>query len=649
MRTRTMGRFLWILGLIWLPLQAEMPQITPYDVRNNLKKIMSAHFSYKTMSPKIMERAIENYIEELDPSKTYFLQEDLQAWLEPSPELLDQAIADFKAQKYPLFEEIHSKFLKALERRTFLEEKVNATSIEPAKKTSLVSNKLDWVKNQEELFDRLKHIRSLQLYVYNKFSEESQKKFFQRIEKQRKGREEKILGKTPDERQKWILVHVLKAMSSALDANTCYLTPDETRNFMSQLQQKIFGIGAVFRDNLNGFSVLRLIENSPASKELKLNDLIISVDDEPVIGLDIAEVAEKIRGEKGTKVKLTLLRDHPEQENKQEKLEILITRGEIVLEETRVESVYEPFGGENLVTLKLSSFYHDKNYSSSKDIRKNLEELKKEHKISGVILDLRNNAGGLLSEGVAVAGLFMDYGIVVSLKDENGKISHFRNTEPSKVWDGPLLILTNKASASAAEVVAQCLQDYGRALVIGDTRTFGKGTYQTFSLTHADPKKVNPKGEFKITRGKYYTVSGKSPQLIGVKADIEIPSLLIKAEVGEEFHKYPIENDSIEPRYEDALADLNLFHRMELLSTYQANQQKKLTDLEKFLPFLKKNSEERIKKNLLYQKALSDLEEQKFESEWVRAFELSDLQWIEAKNILKDLLTFEQKEALLAS
>ena len=410
---------------------------------------------------------------------------------------------------------------------------------------------------------------------------------------------------------------------------------------MVQVQQRLFGIGAQLRDNLNGFTIVRLLDGGPASigNKLKINDRIIAVNREPVVGMDITEAVELIRGEKGTPVLLTILRNsNEENEQKLDKLDLEITRGEVVLEEIRLETNIEPYADGVIANLRLFSFYQDPKSSSASDIKKAIERLKSEYKLKGVVLDLRNNSGGLLPQAVAVTGLFITKGIVVSIKDSSARVQHLRDTDGKLVWDGPLMVLTNRASASAAEIVAQTLQDYGRALVIGDKHSFGKGTFQTFTLDAWNTGKVNPRGEYKVTRGRYYTVSGKSPQLVGVQADIIVPGILSELDIGEEFSKFPLENDSIEPHFEDDLADIPLIHRNQAGRLYKHNLQPILTTYTQYQDILKKNSEKRIKENKNYQNFLKEIEKKHYDAEPIEIFGQSDLQLTEANNIMKDLI-----------
>ena len=188
------------------------------------------------------------------------------------------------------------------------------------------------------------------------------------------------------------------------------------------------------------------------------------------------------------------------------KIDATILRGEVILKSTRYASNYIPYGNGGIAYLKLMSFYEDTESSSAGNLKNALAKLKAEYNIEGVVLDLRYNSGGLLTQAVAVAGLFISKGVVVSIKDNKGNVEHLRHLEGSTEWDGPLLILENRTTASAAEIVTGTLQDYGRAIVIGDKHAYGKGTYQTFTLNPIQKPVMNPFGEFTVTDGFYYPI-----------------------------------------------------------------------------------------------------------------------------------------------
>lgn len=631
-------------------LEAKPPQLTPRDTRVKIDEILKAHVSHQALTEEIVGRAIQNYIDELDPGKTYFLEADIKQWTSPSQEFLAQALEGYKKEDFSIFEAIHVMMLSAVERRNALEKEIEKAPVVKNVQPSEFKD-LKWATTRDELADRLIRIKSLQLQTAEKISPDAQDQFFQRITKRRLNREGELCGGNAGERKQITLSYVLKATSSALDSQTLYFTPSEASQFMIQVQQRLFGIGAQLRDDLNGFTIVRIVEGSPAaqSTKLKVGDKIVAVDKEPVVGMDIVEAVELIRGPQGSAVNLTVLRETKEGEaTKEEKIQIEIVRGEIVLQESRLETTYEPYGDGILAVLHLYSFYQDGNSSSASDLAAAIEKLKKDHRINGIILDLRNNAGGLLPQAVAVTGLFIDKGVVVSVKDNSGEISHLRNIDNRKMWDGPLVVLTARTSASAAEIVAQTLQDYGRAIVIGDPETFGKGTFQTFTLESSNYGKVNPKGEYKVTRGRYYTVSGKSPQLVGVKADIVVPGIFSEMEIGEKHSKFPVETDQIAANFQDDLSDVPPLHRARLAKIYKTSLQTIETEYQAYIPLLKKNSQERLAQNKNYQNFLKEIGKKDDAADPTEFFGQNDLQLIETCNIMKDLIFFMQTNPALS-
>lgn len=637
----------WIFFFLALLALAESkpPQLTSRDVKLKVEEIFKSHVSYKMFNNEIMQRVFSNFLDELDPTKTYLLKWEIEKWINPENPLLQQAVQAFKGSDYTLFQEIHDLFVAAIERRAALEKEISLLELPQGVKGEEFKDQ-DWAADLEELQHRLLRIKALQTEIAGKMGEESKSRFLPLLEKRRLNRETELIGQGEEERFRVILSLFLKASAASLDAHTNYFTPSEANQFMIQVQQRLFGIGAQLRDDLDGLSVVRILENSPASHsgKIKINDKIIAVNGEPIVGLDIADAVELIRGQKGTPVTLSILRDTEENGIKTSSmLDITLTRGEVVLEESRLETQLHPYGNGIIAVLRLFSFYQDTNFSSASDMRKALEQIKRDHTLKGVIVDLRSNAGGLLTQAVSVTGLFIHKGIVVSVKDETGRLQHLREVEGKPIWDGPLLILVNQASASAAEIVAQTLQDYGRALVVGDPQTFGKGSFQTFTLDPIHNPQINPQGEYKVTRGRYYTVSGKSPQLDGVKSDIVIPGLLSQLDIGERFSKFPLDNDSIDPHFEDDLSDLSAFQRLQLGRSYRMQLQPKLDIYTPYYTVLNTNTQARIAENKAYKKFLEELEKKHFDSSQVDFFEDSDLQMGETMNVMKDLIYLMEK------
>jgi carboxyl-terminal processing protease len=619
---------------------AKPPSLTPRDTRIKIDEILRAHVSHQSLSQEIIKRSFQNYIDEVDPGKTYFIENEILKWSDPSEDLVNQTLKELKEENYSAFTLIHDALLRAIERRESLETQIAEAELPKDVKPSEFKD-IQWAKSEDELKIRLLRIKSLQISAAEKLNQETKDQFIQRVKKRRLNREEELKTASQSEKNQLILSYVLKAVSSSLDSQTAYFTPAEANQFLIQVQQRLFGIGAQLRDDLDGLSIVRLLEGGPASasNKLKVSDKIIAVDGEPIVGMDITEAVELIRGQQGTVVSLTVLRESSgDSGSKEEKLDVDIIRGEVVLKETRLESSSTPFGDGVIGVFHLFSFYQDSKSSSASDLAKEINSLQQKHKLKGIILDLRNNAGGLLDQAVAVTGLFINKGVVVSVKDNTGDVKRLRNIDNKKIWDGPLIILTNKTSASASEIVAQTLQDYGRALVVGDDYTYGKGTFQTFTLESAHYGKVNPKGEFKVTRGRYYTVSGKSPQLCGVAADIIVPGIFSQMDIGEKFSKFPLETDTIEPSFEDDLSDVPALHRFQVQSLYKNNLQQKHAIYQPYLENLQFNSQARISSSKNYQNFLKEIEKKDNYSESSEEFGSNDLQLEETVNIMKDMI-----------
>jgi carboxyl-terminal processing protease len=635
------------IGLFFPTFQeAKLPELTPLNTTEKIQEIMKMHAVYKKMTPLLMKRTLQNFIDELDPTKTYFIDSDIHQWIEPKDDFLDKALKEYNESNFEIFEQIHAAMIEAIKRRRELEKKIDPNNLPKYVKANEFKD-MKWTTSEKELLIRLTRIKALQTETASKLNEETREKSLQRITKRQDKYEEEIMTTDPIQKVRFILTDILKATASALDAHTSYFTPDEAAQFVINVQQRLFGIGAQLRDDLSGFTVIKIVEGGPAAlnKELKVKDKIIAVNGEPVVGMDIIDAVDLIRGEENTPVTLTVIRPSGEgNDKKEEKLDITLKRAEVVLKESRYESTFVPFGNGVIGYVRLYSFYQDPASSSADDISKEIEKLKAEHNLTGLILDLRYNSGGILSQAVNVTGLFITKGVVVSIKDDTGHVQHLRDLDGTTVWDGPLIVLINRASASASEIVAQTLQDYGRALIVGDDRSFGKGSFQTFTLnTTTKNEVVDSQGEYKVTRGRYYTVSGKTPQLLGVHSDIIIPGPLSESEIGESFSKFPLDNDSIPPSFDDNLDDIPYFQRDRIKALYKFDLQPRLNLYEPYLKQLKENSAVRIQNNKNYQDFLKELkkkEDTEVEDDTSETIGQSDLQLFETYDIMRDYLFF---------
>ena len=606
------------------------------DVIDRSKEMMAYHPTYKSMNGELAARLLVTFCDELDPCKTYLLKNEVAEWMDPPKALIEQVLVAFRTSQFTLFDQMLRKMGLAIERRGVLEKRLEADVL--PNHVSLRVNELDWADGDEELYQRIRMMRGAQAEAAEHLEDALRQTALQRLQKRRAAFEQLRSPKDPALFLQTLATLLMKSFANALDSESAFFTPSEAKQLLVGMQQRLFGIGVLLRDDIDGFSVIKLVEGGPAHRQkgLELGDKIIAVNDEPVIGLDLMDVVEMIRGEPGSTVHLKLVRGDGTTRQTQD---VRLKRGEVVVRDLRFGSEIVPCEGGVIAHLRLHSFYQDAQTSSYADLLEELAQLQQNHSVKGVILDLRCNPGGLLAQAVAVTGLFIDKGIVVSVKEDGGAFSHMRNITSRHVWDGPLVILLNRASASASEIVAQALQDWGRAIIVGDDRSFGKGSFQIFTLSPDGSIPPNPRGEYKVTRGRYYTVSGRTPQLVGVQSDIVVPGLLNFAEIGEMYSKFPLSSDIIASHFEDAFEDVPLFQRTLLQRLYSFGHQVRLDQWVACVPELKRRSKVRLSANAEYQTFLERAQEAR--AEFVAEASLDtarDFQLEEAQAVMKDII-----------
>jgi carboxyl-terminal processing protease len=368
-----------------------------------------------------------------------------------------------------------------------------------------------------------------------------------------------------------VLQEYLEALAHAYDPHSDYFNTEHAQDFSINMSLSLFGIGAQLLEDDGYCTISALIPGGPAAKSRQLNekDRIIAVaqGNRPpvdVVDMELGKVVQLIRGAKGTQVRLTI---SPADDRAARRI-VTLTRDEIKLEDQEAKAklieMPDDHGGTNRIgIIDLPSFYatislpgndHSTPKSTSDDVAKLIKKLKQEN-VSGIILDLRNNPGGSLEEAIKFTGLFIKDGPVVLARSPDGGVTVDADTDSSLLYDGPLAVMINRFSASAAEIAAAALQDYGRAVLVGDTSTHGKGTVQ--NLNPLKPIMVNTTtdpGTLKITIRKFYRVSGASTQLKGVVPDIILPDILnYSDEIGETSLENPLPWDTIRGEKYDKL------------------------------------------------------------------------------------------------
>jgi carboxyl-terminal processing protease len=343
----------------------------------------------------------------------------------------------------------------------------------------------------------------------------------------------------------------MDSFTSSIDPHTNYFSPVTSENFKIDMSLSLEGIGARLMSEDGYTKVVEIIPGGPAftSKKINVDDRIIAVaqgvDGEyvDVIGWRITDVVKLIRGPKETTVRLQILRALDGIDAKP--VEISLVRDKVKLEEQAAKKKVIEITNNGkpcrIGVITIPKFYtdfegtrtgNDDSKSTVADVKKLLLELKEE-KVDGVVIDLRNNGGGALSEAIDVTGLFIDYGPVVQVKNSNGMVELGQDLDPEMIYDGPLAVLVNRFSASASEIFAAAIQDYGRGVIVGE-QTYGKGTVQNLiDLNRVSPNKENKFGQLKLTIAKYYRINGGSTQELGVIPDVSFPSYIDPEEFGE--------------------------------------------------------------------------------------------------------------------
>lgn len=525
------------------------------------------HFSDKQMDDQLSKDAFSLYIKQLDFQKRFLLQKDveqLSAFSSHIDDNLKRGTISLPDAGFAILNERIGQVEKMVE-------EILVARLDPYAKGSIESDpeKIDYAVTLDDLRRRWEKILQVQLNNRYLDLEEDNRKAA-------KPKSEKELWEDTYERvsklnrnffhrlhQETLQDHYdrfFNAVTRAFDPHTNYIPPAGKEQFDINMRGSLEGIGALLREDDGLIKVVRIIPGSASARQgqLEVEDIILQVaegEDEPVDVTDmrLRDAVRLIRGPKGTEVRLTVRKPDGVKDI------IPITRDVVQIEETFVKSaVIDGSDGNRIGYLHIPSFYRDfeKNgaqggRNSSDDTRAALEELVKQN-VDGVILDLRNNGGGALVDAVEIAGLFIDHGPVVMVKNSNGAQRILEDNSFGVGYDGPLVVLVNKFSASASEIVAAALQDYGRAVIMGDLYTHGKGTVQTLidlndniPLLHL--RKYDDLGALKVMIQKFYRVNGGSTQWKGVEPDIVLPSLLKHIQSGERYLEYALPWDSIDP------------------------------------------------------------------------------------------------------
>ena len=651
------ARFFYFFSLLSLSLSLFATQSTPLLNSHHVRKVMDELFEYhidqKEISAVILERSVKIYINQFDGRKSYLLKSEVGMYMEPSTALLQTMLKEYQNDSCNTYFAINGKIRKSIERaRSWRKEWESDPKalVAEAKKKAFSSNESDerlFVKSEEELRER--HRQDLLKLIHLHIDEIGESKLAGKeerlvklCEKQLSLNEIGYLGLDEsgkelegEKKEHSVVMRTLKALSSSLDAHTAYYSPEEAYSMKVQLEKGMCGIGVVLHEGIDGVVIADLLKGGPAEKtgQLTTGDCITEVDGVSVQDFSFHKVLEVLRGENGTKTVLGIVRESPEKQRQFFRVELM--RSHITLDDKRVDISYEPYGDGIIGKITLYSFYEGEDgVTSEKDLRKAIDYLNAQGPLYGLVLDMRDNGGGFLSQAVRVGGLFISGGVVVISKYSDGSTKYYRAVEGKRYYDGPLVVLISKGSASATEIVAQTLQDYGVGVVVGDNQTYGKGTIQHQTVTSSQSNSF-----FKVTIGRYYTVSGKSTQIEGVKADIVVPTALNDEKMGEVYLDFPLPSDQVAPAFVDTLSDLDPYAKKWFAKYYIPAVQQKVETYQALVPKLRANSQMRVSNNKNYQlflKKAGKEEEQK-------SYGANDLQMEESVNIVRDMILIQSE------
>ncbi len=554
------------------------------------------HISSAKLNDTISERAMDLFISSLDPLKLYFLQSDIDEFQKASKRIDDMVSVGDLSLAYQIFQ----RFTQRVEERVADAQELLHGEFDFTKDENIVVDpeSAKYAANEGEARDRWRRQIKYALLDLKDDGKEGSEAMDQL--RRRYNRYARRWKQTSSDD---ILEMYLSAVTMGYDPHSTYMSPSTLDDFTIQMRLNLEGIGAALREKDGNTVVTSVIPGGAAAKhgKLKPDDVIVSVGQGDtgemvdIVEMPLQEVVSLIRGKAGTTVRLGV---KPGGKGAAEEYKIVRARVELEESAARGEVIEHKMpagaGTKKIGYIKLPSFYLDmqaaklqrRDYrSSTRDVRRILEDFK-EQGVDGVVLDLSKNGGGSLTEAINLTGLFIDRGPVVQVKNADGSVQQYADEDSGTAWDGPLVVMASKFSASASEIFAGAIKDYGRGMVVGDPATHGKGTVQTLmDLGQQLFRNTRQNyGALKVTLQQFYLPDGESTQRRGVTADIVLPSITQKMDIAEGDLKYALKHDRV-PR-----ADHDVYGMVpaDLLGELRKNSQDRVSKDDEFVDLLRR-------------------------------------------------------------
>ncbi len=537
----TLSRSVALAVMLVVTSPAALAQLEPTDEQRQAAveiadSLRYGHYADINFDDAWSQDAFQRYLDILDGQRAYLLRSDIEPYRHLETNMADALFNGDLDDAFSLYNTFSDRQRTRLESLLAELDEGLDFNFESNERLEIDREDAPWASRQSEL-DELWRKRlendALTLALTDQDNEQIETNLRQRYEGQ--------LTRLEQTEAEDVFGVLMAAVTGSIDPHTGYLSPRQGESFDIQMSLSLEGIGALLQSDGEYVKVASLVPGGPAERAgvLEPADRIIAVGQEDgemvnVVGMRLDNVVDLIRGPKGSVVRLDVVPAQAVDMTRSQTVEI--TRDTVSLEDQAASSeiIEVERDGEphRLGVINVPTFYVDfdawqageEEYrSTTRDVAKEVERLKEEG-VEGIVLDLRNNGGGALQEANSLIGLFIDRGPTVQVRDAQGRIQLYGDSEAGTLYDGPLGVLVNRLSASASEIFAGAIQDYGRGLVLG-TPTFGKGTVQTLNeLSH---------GQIKLTRAKFYRISGDSTQNRGVEPDIDFPSLINPERIGE--------------------------------------------------------------------------------------------------------------------
>lgn len=555
---------------------SELPSLTQEPQHKVASKRVTglftrAHYHRFDLDDAFSEQVFDRYLKQLDYRRNVLLQSDIDGFKGYSTQFDDMLKSGDLSAAYKMFDLVqqrrYDRFAYAL---SLLDKEIDFNA--PGDSYQYDREKAQWPKDEAELNELWR-----QRVKYDALNLKLTGKNWDEIVEVLEKRYNNAIKRLSQTKSEDVFQGVMNAFSRTVEPHTSYLSPRNAERFQMEMNLSLEGIGAVLQMDEDYTVIKSLVAGGPAASSEKLapEDRIVGVGQEgkevvDVIGWRLDDVVELIKGPKGSKVVLQIL---PKKGGSSAKpVDVTIVRDKIRLEDRAATSeVIEPtagdYAGRKVGVIKIPGFY----MNLSQDVSKELVKLN-EAKVEGVVIDLRGNGGGALTEATLLTGLFIEQGPVVQIRDANGKVSQNRDNDGRVTYAGPLTVMVDRYSASASEIFAAALQDYDRALIVGES-TFGKGTVQQHkSLGRIYDMYDKPIGHVQYTIAKFYRINGGSTQLKGVTPDIPFPSALEPGEYGEAEEDNALPWDKVPVAQYGTLGDIN----PNLISHLDSQHQKRI-------------------------------------------------------------------------